>query len=102
MTYKEIMDLFKSGGREVTTWFILEMMKDNIVDYSDITSAYLSWVEGLKKTSDQRTQTLSSDIVSIAVDFKKNRGKNIKRALQHLDDFGMINMTKEQIEKYGE
>ena len=95
----KVIEELKTLDKECLTIIFLELLKANKIGYEDITSAYVEYLEMLRKGATEDYLNLQYKVTNLWFDTKKNRDKNLKNIMHYLRDKGTINMTHEQIDK---
>lgn len=95
----KLIETLKACDKEILQVIFLELMKAKKIGYEDITSAYVEYLEMLRKGATEDYLELQSKVTGLWFDHKKNRDDNLKGIMHYLLDKGRINTTHEQIDK---
>ena len=96
----EIIKLLKTLPKEYLQVIILELMKDQKISYEDITTAYVEYLNMLRKGQSKEYNELLSKVLTMWYGKKKDHDKNMKDIMHYLLDEGRINTTHEAIDKH--
>lgn len=97
---EDLLKLLKTLPKEYLQVIILELMKDQIISYEDITKSYVEYLDMLHKGQSEAYMELQSKVVTMWSGNKKDRDKKLKEIMHYLLDKGRINTTHEDIDKH--
>ena len=96
----ELLDQLKKLPKEVLTLIILDLMKDEVITYHEVTEAHIKYLKMLHEGATDDYYRLQNLCVNLWIDYKKNLPKNIKAIMQLLKDEGRMNIRQERIDNY--
>lgn len=96
---EEILKALKALPKEYLQVIILELMKDQKISYEDITTAYVEYLDMLRKGQSEAYQELQYKVVDMWSCAKKDRDRKLNDIMHYLLDKGRINTTHEDIDK---
>jgi hypothetical protein len=97
---EELYNKLKGLDKNTLQVLILLLMEDRIIEYSDITEAYVQHLQSLYKGCSDAYNRLQGMVMTMWCDHKKNRTENLKDIMRLLVEEGRVNMTLEQIDKH--
>lgn len=95
---EELIKTLKSIPKEYLLIIILELMKEDLLSFTDIAMAHNDYLKELKEGQRDQYWELFKRATHVAYDWKKNRDKNIKDMMHWLLDQGQLNTTHEEID----
>lgn len=94
-----IIEYLKSLPKQVLLLMVYNLMRDGKITYHELMDMHIKHLEELEKGMSDNYFKLQGEIVSLWIDYKKNRDKNLKDIMHRLVDEGRLNMNHEQINK---
>ena len=94
----ELYEQLAKLPKEYIECFILKLMQDNKISFSDIATIHTQYLEELEKGQTEELMKLRGKLVSLWCDTKKNLGKNLVALMQEGKDNGWINIDQEKID----
>ena len=95
---EQIYEQISSLPKEYLEYFILKLMKDEKISFSDIAVLHTQYVEGLKKGETEKLMMLRSKVIDLWCGKKKEMPSNLVALIQEGKDNGWVNITQEQID----
>lgn len=94
-----IIEYLKSLPKQILLLIVYNLMRDGKITYHEMMDLHIKHLEELEKGMSDNYFKLQGEIVSLWIDYKKNRDKNLKDIMHRLVDEGRLNMNHEQINK---
>ena len=84
--------------REALLYYILQLMLDEKLSFTEITEQHIKYLEAVKKGAQTDYLTLQGKIVETWYDAKKREHSNLREIMRYLKNCGRINITDEQLD----
>jgi hypothetical protein len=84
--------------REVLLYYILQLMLDEKLSFTEITEQHIKYLEAVKKGAQTDYLTLQNKIVETWCGTKKREHSNLREIMRYLKDRGRVNITDEQLD----
>ena len=94
----ELYNQLRKLPKEVLELYILELMREEKISFSDLAATHTQYLEMLRKGQTEELMKLRGRIVSIWCDTKRNIGHNLTALMQEAKDNGWANITQEKID----
>ena len=94
----ELYNQLSKLPKEYLEYFILKLMEDDKISFSDLATIHTQYLEMLKKGETKELMKLRGKLVSLWCDTKKNLGKNLIALMQEGKDNGWVNIDQEKID----
>ena len=94
---EEFYNSLASFPKEVIQWFILRLMQDNKICFTDVANMHVEYLESLRKGETQRLMELRSKIIDLWVGTKKELPSKLVALVQEGKDNGWVNIAQEKI-----
>lgn len=95
----ELLELLRHQPKEILHWLILELMKENVISFTDIAEAHNKYLQMLQKQEMEELMKLRGKVISLWCGTKKELPKSLVALIQEGKDKGWVNITQEQIDK---
>lgn len=96
--YDEIYKALVTLPKEVLEYFILMLMKDNKISFSDIAVLHADYIKSLLNLNTEELVKLHSKIIDLWCGTKKDLPNKLVKLMQEGKDNGWANITQEKIE----
>ena len=93
-----IIEILLQQEKDILQYIVLKLMLGNKLSYSDITQAYIQYLESVKNGALCNYDELKGMVIKAYVDSPQNAPSHIKDIMHYLTDKGRVNATHEQID----
>lgn len=97
--YEELYKALAELPKEILEYFILMLMKDNKISFSDIAILHADYLKGLLNLNTEELIKLRSKIIGLWCGTKKELPKNLVNLIQEGKNNGWVNINQEEIDK---
>lgn len=94
----ELFELLKHQPKEILHWLILELMKENVISFTDIADAHNKYLQMLQKQEMEELIKLRCKVIELWCGTKKELPKSLVALMQEGKDMGWANITQECID----
>lgn len=94
---EKLYNQFKSLPKEVILYFILKLMKDNKVSFSDVAVKHSEYIQSLRRRELEDFMNVRADIISMWCGNKKDIDKSLVELMTKFKNEGWANITEDQI-----
>lgn len=94
----ELYETLSSLPKEYIEYFILRLMKDEKISFSQVATIHVKYLEALKQGETEKLMTLRSKFIDLWCGTKKALPNKIVELMQEAMSEGWANITQEQID----
>lgn len=94
----ELLELLMHQPKEILHWLILELMKENVISFTDIADAHNKYLQMLQKQEMEELIKLRGKVIELWCGTKKELPKSLVNLIQEGKNNGWININQEQID----
>ena len=94
---EELYNQLSKLPSEYLEWFILRLMKDEKISFSNIATIHTKYLEALKKGESEKLMTLRGKVIDLWCGTKKDVPSKLVSLMQEAMQDGWVNLTQEQI-----
>lgn len=95
----KLLELLINQPKEILHWLILELMKENVISFTDIAEVHNKYLQMLQKQEMEELMKLRGKVIGLWCGTKKELPKSLVALMQEGKDKGWVNITQEQIDK---
>ena len=94
----ELYNQLSKLPKEYLEFFILNLMKDEKIDFSDIAKVHVEYLESLRKGETEKLINLRFKVIDLWCGTKKELPSKLVALIQEGKDGGWVNISQEQID----
>lgn len=94
----EILELLRSLPKEILHAVILQLMKEDVISFTDIAQLHVEYINSLKKGNVKELVHLRAKFIELWCGNKKDIPSKLLSLMQEAKDKGWANITQEKID----
>lgn len=95
---EELLKILEQQPKEILQWFVLELMRKDLLSFADIASVHVKYLETLKNGGTEMLMQLRSKVIALWCTNKKDIGKSLVKLIQEGKDNGWVNINQKDID----
>lgn len=96
---EELYNQLSKLPKEYLELFILNLMREDKINFADLSKIHVKYLEELKKFETKKLMTLRGKVIGLWCGTKKEMPQKLVSLMQEGMNEGWVNITQEQIDK---